>query len=254
MCVVDDNAITGCIAEKRQAISPATKEQQIPYLTDCARKRLELFQIFGEGRQRVSLLHASRRNRQQRQHTSKGRRDTLPAVTLMEANTRCSAALPETPYAFAMVKSNAQRQAEYQRRQQEAGSYRLDAYISPDAHAALQQVVQRDGISRKDAIERSILNEAKGRNMQRQFRTDHPVSQPARQDTRMTTTKPTPARPSEMTVAEHQELMRFKESLPNAIINAEQEARHVQANGGAAAMSQKERAAASFLASNIHRK
>ena len=36
--------------------------------------------------------------------------------------------------------------------------YRLDAYISPDAHAALQQVVQRDGISRKDAIERSILN------------------------------------------------------------------------------------------------
>lgn len=153
-----------------------------------------------------------------------------------------------------MVKSNAQRQAEYQRRQQEAGSYRLDAYISPDAHAALQQVVQRDGISRKDAIERSILNEAKGRNMKSQFRTDEPVSQPARKDNSMTTTNPAPARPSEMTVAEHQELMKFKEGLPNAIINAEQEARHVQANGGAAAMSQKERVAASFLASNIHRK
>lgn len=68
------------------------------------------------------------------------------------------------------------------------------------------------------------------------------------------TTTTAPARPSEMTVAEHQELMKFKESLPNAIINAEQEARHVQANGGAAAMSQKERVAASFLANNIHRK
>ena len=161
-----------------------------------------------------------------------------------------------------MVKSNAQRQAEYQRRQQEAGSYRLDAYISPDAHAALQQVVQRDGISRKDAIERSILNEARGHNMQTQFRRDDPatdpvvkpVSQPAtpRKDVSpMTTT--TPARPSQMTVAEHQELEQFKQALPNAIINAEQEARHVQANGGAAAMSQKERVAASFLASNIHR-
>lgn len=151
-----------------------------------------------------------------------------------------------------MVKSNAQRQAEYQRRQQEAGSYRLDAYISPDAHAALQQVVQRDGISRKDAIERSILNEAKGHNMKTQFRTDEPVSQPARKDNSMTTTNPAPARPSEMTVAEHQELMKFKEGLPNAIINAEQEARHVQANGGAAAMNQKERVTAMLQANNQH--
>ena len=166
-----------------------------------------------------------------------------------------------------MVKSNAQRQAEYQRRQQEAGSYRLDAYISPDAHAALQQVVQREGISRKDAIERSILNEAKGAAMQSQFRRDDPatdpvskprtvkpVSQPAtpRKDVSpMTST--TPARPSQMTAGEAAELEQFKQALPNAIINAEQEARHVQANGGAAAMSQKERVAASFLASNIHR-
>lgn len=195
------------------------------------------------------------------------RRKTLHIATLMETNTRCSASLPETPYAVLMVKSNAQRQAEYQRRQQEAGSYRLDAYISPDAHEALQQVVQRDGISRKDAIERSILNEAKGRDMQSQFRTDDPatdpvskprtvkpVSQPApRKDVSpMTTT--TPARPSQMTAGEAADLEKFKESLPNAIINAEQEARHIQANGGAAAMNQKERVAASFLANNIHRK
>lgn len=182
-----------------------------------------------------------------------------------------------------MVKSNAQRQAEYQRRQQEAGSYRLDAYISPDAHAALQQVVQRDGISRKDAIERSILNEAKGHNMKTQFRTDDPatdpggkrndskpalatirltasevaprkpVSQPAtRKDVSPMTTTTEPARPSEMTVAEHQELEQFKASLPNAIISAELDARHVQANGGAAAMSQKERVTAMLQANNQH--
>ena len=163
-----------------------------------------------------------------------------------------------------MVKSNAQRQAEYQRRQQEAGSYRLDAYISPDAHAALQQVVQREGISRKDAIERSILNEAKGHNMQSQFRRDDPatdpvskphtvkpVSQPAtpRKDVSpMTTTTPAPARPSQMTAAEAFELERFKTKL----INDHLDARHVQANGGASAMRQKERVTAMLQANNQH--
>lgn len=68
----------------------------------------------------------------------------------------------------------------------------------------------------------------------------------------MTTTNP--ARPSQMTVAEHQELEQFKQALPNAIINAEQEARHVQANGGAAAMSQKERITAMLNANNQHAK
>lgn len=70
----------------------------------------------------------------------------------------------------------------------------------------------------------------------------------------MTTTNPAPSRPSQMTVAEHQELEQFKASLPNAIANANAEARHIQAHGGAAAMGQKERVAASFLANNIHRK
>jgi hypothetical protein len=194
--------------------------------------------------------------------------NALPVVTLMEESTGCSAALQETPYAALMVKSNAQRQAEYQRRQQQAGSYRLDAYISPNAHAALQQVVQREGISRKDAIERSILNEAKGHDMQTQFRRDDPatdpiskppiadpVSQPAtRKDlSPMTMTKPAPARPSQMTAAEFNDLQAFKAELPNAIISAGLDARQVQANGGSAAISQKERVTASFLANNIHR-
>ena len=64
----------------------------------------------------------------------------------------------------------------------------------------------------------------------------------------------TPTIPTQMTAGEAAELEQFKASLPNAIANANAEARHVQANGGAAAMSQKERVAASFLASNIHRK
>lgn len=84
-------------------------------------------------------------------------------------------------------------------------------------------------------------------------RTVKPVSQPARKDVApMTTTTQAPARPSEMTVAEHQELEQFKASLPNAIINAELDARHVQANGGAAAMSQKERVTAMLQANNQH--
>lgn len=168
-----------------------------------------------------------------------------------------------------MVKSNAQRQAEYQRRQQEAGSYRLDAYISPDAHAALQQVVQRDGISRKDAIERSILNEAKGRNMQSQFRRDDPatdpvakprtvkpVSQPAtpRKDVSPMTTTTAPARPSEMTVAEHQELMKFKESLPNAIVGAELDQKAHAFNGGDSGARRKAAFEAQLNATNQHRK
>lgn len=165
-----------------------------------------------------------------------------------------------------MVKSNAQRQAEYQRRQQEAGSYRLDAYISPDAHAALQQVVQREGISRKDAIEQSILNEAKGHNMQSQFRRDDPatdpvskphtvkpVSQPAtpRKDVSpMTST--TPARPSQMTAGEAAELEQFMAGLPNAIISAELDQRAQAMNGGAAGVAQKERVTAMLQANNQH--
>ena len=178
-----------------------------------------------------------------------------------------------------MVKSNAQRQAEYHRRQQEAGSYRLDAYISPDAHAALQQVVQRDGISRKDAIERSILNEAKGHNMKTQFRTDDPatdpggkrndskpalatirltaeeiaprkpVSQPAtRKDVSPMTT--TQQKPAGLTASETAELAQFK----NKLINDRLDAREVQAQGGPDGVRRKAAFEAQLNACNQHRK
>lgn len=102
--------------------------------------------------------------------------------------------------------------------------------------------------------------------MQSQFRTDDPATDPVskprtvkpvsqsapRKDVSPMTATTSTARPSEMTVAEHQELEQFKASLPNAIINAELDARHVQANGGAAAMSQKERVTAMLQANNQH--
>lgn len=181
--------------------------------------------------------------------------------------------------------TNAHHQASYRARQASAGSYRLDTHISADAHAALTTLAEREGASVRAVIETAILNQHQGHNMKTQFRTDDPatdpggkrndskpalatirltaeevaprkqVSQPVtRKDVSPMTTNQTPARPSQLTVAEHQELEKFKEALPNLMVSAELDARHVQANGGAAAMSQKERASASFLANNIHRK
>ena len=68
----------------------------------------------------------------------------------------------------------------------------------------------------------------------------------------MTTTNPAPARPSQMTVAEHQELEQFKASLPNAIISAELDQRAQAMNGGAAGVAQKERVTAMLQANNQH--
>jgi hypothetical protein len=163
------------------------------------------------------------------------------------------------------MSKNAEYQEAYRKRREADDAWRLNTYLSGAARDAVVTTSIQQGITRKDALEQLIQNGAA--TMQTQFRRDDPatdpvikprtvkpVSQPApRKDVSpMTTT--TPARPSQMTVAEHQELEQFKASLPNAIANAHAEARHVQANGGAAAMSQKERVAASFLANNIHRK
>lgn len=175
-----------------------------------------------------------------------------------------------------MVKSNAQRQAEYQRRQQEAGSYRIDAYISADARDALEQLIEREGCTRKEAIERSIFNEAKGRDMQSHFRTDDPatdpggrrstskpamatirltadevaprkpVSQPAtRKESSMTTQQ----KPAGLTASETAELAQFKTKL----INDHLDAREVQANGGPAGVAHKARINAMLDANNQHR-
>lgn len=163
------------------------------------------------------------------------------------------------------MSKNAEYQDAYRKRREADDAWRLNTYLSGAARDAVVTTSIQQGITRKDALEQLIQTGAA--TMQTQFRRDDPatdpvskphtvkpVSQPARKDNSMTTTNPAPARPSQMTVAEHQELEQFKASLPNAIANANAEARHIQAHGGAAAMNQKERAAASYLANNIHRK
>lgn len=160
---------------------------------------------------------------------------------------------------------NAEYQEAYRKRREADDAWRLNTYLSSAARDAVVTTSIQQGITRKDALEQLIQTGAA--TMQSQFRRDDPatdpvskprtvkpVPQPAtpRKDSPMTTT--TPARPRQMTVAEHQELEQFKQALPNAIINAEQEARHVQANGGAAAMSQKERITAMLNANNQHAK
>ena len=159
---------------------------------------------------------------------------------------------------------NAEYQEAYRKRREADDAWRLNTYLSSAARDAVVTTSIQQGITRKDALEQLIQTGAA--TMQTQFRRDDPatdpaskprtvkpVSQPAtpRKDVSpMTTTNP--ARPSQMTVAEHQELEQFKASLPNAIINAELDARHVQANGGAAAMRQKERVTAMLQANNQH--
>jgi hypothetical protein len=183
--------------------------------------------------------------------------------------------------------TNAQHQASYRARQVSEGSTRLDTHISAEAHTALDHVAQREGCTRKDAIELAILNEAKGRDMQSQFRTDDPatdpggrrstgkpamatirltaeevtprkpVSQPAtlrKDESPMTTTNPAPARPSQLTVAEHQELERFKAQAAIGIHMHEQDVKAHAFNGGDAGARRKAAFEAQLNASNIHRK
>lgn len=140
-----------------------------------------------------------------------------------------------------MPTENARNQQAFRDRLKQDGGARVEFTLNKDLLQAVEQVRQSlgAGASRQDALTH-LLNQGASTVKTNQYREDQ--------------TSGKPSRPSEMTVAEHQELMKFKESLPNAIANANAEARHIQANGGAAAMSQKERAAASFLANNIHRK
>ena len=140
-----------------------------------------------------------------------------------------------------MPTDNAKNQQAFRDRLKQDGGARVELTLNKDLLQAVEQVRQSlgAGYTRQDALTH-LLNQGASTVKTNQYREDQTSGQPSR--------------PSQMTVAEHQELEKFKESLPNAIANANAEARHIQAHGGAAAMSQKERVAASFLANNIHRK
>ena len=64
----------------------------------------------------------------------------------------------------------------------------------------------------------------------------------------------TPARPSQLTAGEAADLERFKEQLPNAIINHEQNIKAHAFNGGDDGARRKAAFEAQLNASNIHRK
>lgn len=84
-----------------------------------------------------------------------------------------------------------------------------------------------------------------------------PVSKPAtpRKDVSpMTTTNTAPAQPSQMTVAEHQELEKFKEALPNAAIATQQVQQAHAFNGGDDGARRKAAFQAQLNATNQHRK
>jgi hypothetical protein len=136
---------------------------------------------------------------------------------------------------------NARNQQAFRDRLKDEGGARVEFTLNKDLLQAVEQVRQSlgAGYTRQDALTH-LLNQGASTVKTNQYREDQTSGQPSR--------------PSQMTAGEAADLEKFKESLPNAIANANAEARHVQANGGAAAMSQKERAAASFLANNIHRK
>lgn len=125
-----------------------------------------------------------------------------------------------------MLKTNTQHQADYQRRQLEAGSRRLDLYISADAHDALVRIAKREGCTRRDAIEKLLLTN--GANQME--------------------------RPKQMTAGEAIALEDFKQHAAAGIISHEQDIRAHAFNGGDDGERRKAAFNAALNATNIHRK
>lgn len=182
------------------------------------------------------------------------------------------------------MSKNAEHQEAYRKRREADSAWRLNTYLSGAAREAVVTTSIQQGITRKDALEQLIQTGAS--TMKTQFRTDDPatdtggkrndskpalatirltaaevaprkpVSQPAtRKDVSpMTTTNTAPAQPSQMTVAEHQELEKFKESLPNAAIATQQVQQAHAFNGGDDGARRKAAFEAQLNATNQHRK
>ena len=168
------------------------------------------------------------------------------------------------------MSKNAEYQEAYRKRREADDAWRLNTYLSGAARDAVVTTSIQQGITRKDALEQLIQTGAA--TMQTQFRTDDPatdvqrkpalaprkpVSQtatPRKDVSPMTTTNTAPARPSQMTVAEHQELEKFKESFPNAAIATQQAQQAHAFNGGDDGARRKAAFEAQLNATNQHRK
>lgn len=178
------------------------------------------------------------------------------------------------------MSKNAEHQEAYRKRREADNAWRLNTYLSGAAREAVVTTSIQQGITRKDALEHLIQ---KGAAMQSQFRTDDPATDPGgkrndskpalatirltaaeiaprkpvpptRKDVAPMTTNQTPARPSQLTAGEAADLERFKQELPNAIINHEQAVKAHAFNGGDDGARRKAAFNAALAQSNPHHK
>lgn len=136
-----------------------------------------------------------------------------------------------------MGNTNARNQQTFRERVKREGGARVELTLPKEVLDVVTTTVQYMGVSRQDAVIH-LINQGASTMQRNLYREDQSGGQPSR--------------PSQMTAAEAIELANFKEQLPTGIINAELNARQVQANGGAAGVAQKERITAMLQANNQH--
>lgn len=138
-----------------------------------------------------------------------------------------------------MGDSNARNQQAFRDRVKREGGARVEVILPKEVLDVVATTVRHMGVSRQDAVIHLINQVAL--DMQRNlYREDQSAGQPSR--------------PSQMTVAEHQELERFKAQAATGIHMHEQDVKAHAFNGGDAGAARKEAFEAQLNTSNIHRK
>lgn len=140
-----------------------------------------------------------------------------------------------------MPTDNARNQQAFRDRLKQDGGARVELTLNKDLLQAVEQVRQSlgAGYTRQDALTH-LLNQGASTVKTNQYREDQTSGQPSR--------------PSQMTVAEHQELEKFKESLPQAALATQQVQQAHAFNGGDDGARRKAAFEAQLNASNQHRK
>lgn len=140
-----------------------------------------------------------------------------------------------------MPTDNARNQQAFRDRLKQDGGARVELTLNKDLLQAVEQVRQSlgAGYTRQDALTH-LLNQGASTVKTNQYREDQ--------------TSGLPSRPSQMTVAEHQELEKFKESLPQAALATQQVQQAHAFNGGDDGARRKAAFEAQLNATNQHRK
>ena len=140
-----------------------------------------------------------------------------------------------------MPTDNARNHQAFRDRLKQDGGARVELTLNKDLLQAVEQVRQSlgAGYTRQDALTH-LLNQGASTVKTNQYREDQTSGQPSR--------------PSQMTVAEHQELEKFKESLPQAALATQQVQQAHAFNGGDDGARRKAAFEAQLNATNQHRK